>query len=153
MKLLSIGLIAALLTERSNKRIVLCHGCFDLAHVGHVKYLEAAKKFGDVLVVTITPDSFVNKGKDRPIFNQTKRAEVIAAIGCVDYVAVNFWETAVGAIRLLRPNVYVKGPECKDKPTPGLLAEIEAMREIGGVVAYTDGEVHSSTAIIEALRC
>ncbi|HAM57093.1 MAG TPA: cytidyltransferase, partial [Candidatus Rokubacteria bacterium] len=69
------------------KRVVQCHGVFDLLHPGHIRHFEAARAEGDVLVVTVTPDRFVNKGPGRPVFNQRLRAESIAALQSVDYVA------------------------------------------------------------------
>src|SRR3990172_6474611 len=101
--------------KSEGKKIVLCHGCFDLMHPGHIKYFQAAKKMGDVLVVTVSPDIYVDKGDGRPVFNQTLRAESIAALECVDYVAINRWPTAVETLRLLRPNIYVKGQEFENK--------------------------------------
>ena len=92
-------------TERKNlKKIILCHGVFDLLHVGHIKHLEKAKKLGDKLVVTITADRFVNKGPGRPVFNQSLRSEAIAAIESVDYVAINYSQTAINPIKFLRGN-------------------------------------------------
>jgi len=114
-------------------RIVHCHGVFDLLHVGHVRHLEQAKKLGDILVVTLTPDRYVNKGLGRPAFSEPLRAEVIASLDCVDYCAVNQWPTAVEAIRLLRPHVFVKGSEFRDlKDTVGHVAkEREAVLSVG----------------------
>src|SRR5437867_10418479 len=85
------------------KKVIHCHGVFDLLHIGHIKHLEAARKLGDVLVVTITPDRFVNKGPHRPAFPERLRAEALASLACVDYVAVNEWPTAVETIRTLKP--------------------------------------------------
>ena len=72
--------------KKKKKRIVLCHGVFDLLHVGHIKHLKKAKEFGDKLVVTLTSDRYVNKGPGRPVFNQILRSESIAAIDSVDPV-------------------------------------------------------------------
>src|SRR3954452_21027191 len=96
-KLHSLEDLAALLARlrADGRRVVLCHGVFDLLHIGHVRHFEQAKKLGDVLVVTLTPDRFVNKGTGRPAFPDQLRAEFVAALGCVDYVAVNTWPTAV----------------------------------------------------------
>ena len=71
------------------KRVVHCHGVFDLLHVGHIRHFEKAKEMGDVLVVTTTPDKYVNKGPGRPAFNEKHRMEAIAALDVVDYVAIN----------------------------------------------------------------
>ena len=93
--------------KSEGKKVVLCHGCFDLMHPGHIKYFQAAKKMGDVLAVTITPDRYIDKGPGRPVFNENLRAESIAALECVDYVAVNKWPTKRRRWRLLRPNKYM----------------------------------------------
>jgi len=131
-------------------RIVHCHGVFDLLHVGHVRHLEQAKKLGDILVVTLTPDRYVNKGLGRPAFSEPLRAEVIASLDCVDYCAVNQWPTAVEAIRLLRPHVFVKGSEFRDlKDTVGHVAkEREAVLSVGGEIAFTEDITFSSSALI-----
>ena len=92
--------------KTNGKTIVHCHGCFDLMHPGHIKYFQAAKNMGDVLVVTVTADEFVDKGQDRPVFNQNLRVESIAALECVDFVSVNKWDTAENTLRLLKPDFY-----------------------------------------------
>jgi len=97
-----------------NKKIVYCHGVFDLLHVGHIRHFEQAKRLGDTLVVTVTPDRYVNKGPHRPAFAEDLRAEAIAALDCVDYVAINKWPTAMETIELLKPDIYAKGTDYKD---------------------------------------
>ncbi|PJC71984.1 MAG: cytidyltransferase, partial [Syntrophobacterales bacterium CG_4_8_14_3_um_filter_58_8] len=96
------------------KKIVHCHGVFDLLHIGHIRYFEQARRMGDVLVVTVTPDRFVDKGSHRPAFPEHLRVEAVASLGSVDYVALNQWPTAEETLRLLRPDVYVKGSEFKN---------------------------------------
>src|SRR4030043_394929 len=81
--------------RKKGKKIIHCHGVFDLLHPGHIKHFETAKKKGDVLIVTITQDEYVNRGPGRPIFNQQLRAETIAAMECVDYVAITEGTKAV----------------------------------------------------------
>ncbi len=71
-----------------------CHGVFDLLHIGHIRHFEQAARIGDVLVVTVTPDRYVDKGPHRPAFTETLRAEAIGSLSCVDYVAINRWPTA-----------------------------------------------------------
>ena len=71
------------------KKIVLCHGVFDLLHIGHIRHFKEAKNFGDILVVTLTPDQFVNKGPNRPFFNEQLRLEAIASLDAVDFVSLN----------------------------------------------------------------
>jgi len=96
------------------KKIVQCHGVFDVMHPGHILHFKAAREFGDVLVVTVTPDRFVNKGPGRPVFNESLRMETLAALEYVDLVGLNEWPTAVETIRRVRPNVYVKGKDYAD---------------------------------------
>lgn len=141
--------ISGLKTE--GKKIVHCHGCFDLMHPGHIKYFQAAKKMGDILVVTITPDAYVDKGPGRPVFNQELRAESIAALECVDYVSINKWPTAEETLRLLRPDYYVKGQEFErlhDK-TGKIQREYEVVREIGAEMRFTHEVVFSSTQLLK----
>ncbi len=136
--------------KAQGKKIVHCHGCFDLMHPGHIKYFQAAKAMGDILIVTLTPDRYVDKGPGRPVFNQDLRAESIAALECVDYVAVNKWPTAVETLRELRPNIYVKGQEfekLKDK-TGKIQKEAEVVAEIGAELKFTHEIVFSSTKLL-----
>ena len=137
--------------KAEGKTIVHSHGVFDLLHIGHIRHLEQARKMGDVLVVTVTPDRFVNKGPHRPVFNEELRAEAIAALGCVDYVAVNLWQTAVETIKLLRPDFYVKGSDEKEEDKhhkSSIALEEEAVRSVGGEVAFTRGITFSSSNLI-----
>ena len=151
-KILKIADLAERVREQKarGRKIILCHGCFDLMHPGHIKYFQAARKMGDVLVVTISPDIYVDKGEGRPVFGQDLRAESIAALECVDYVAVNEWPTAEDTLRLLRPDIYVKGQEfegLKDK-TGKLQMEHEVIREIGAELRFTHEIVFSSTELL-----
>jgi rfaE bifunctional protein nucleotidyltransferase chain/domain len=153
MKIIKIeklsGIIQGLKSKR--KKIVHCHGCFDLMHPGHIKYFQAAKKMGDVLIVTITPDIYVDKGPGRPVFNQDIRSESIAALECVDYVAMNKWPTAEETLRLLRPDIYVKGQEFKDlkDKTGKLQKEVQVIKEIGANMRFTHEIVFSSTKLLK----
>ena len=151
-KIRSLEALAALLdaTKRAGKTVVHCHGCFDLLHVGHIKHLQAARRMGDVLIVTVTPDRHVNKGPGRPVFGEGLRAEALAALECVDFVAIDRAPTAVEAIRLIRADYYVKGQEFEDLPRPParLQAEIDAVHEVGGRVRFTHEAVFSSTALL-----
>ncbi len=133
-----------------NKVIVHCHGCFDLMHPGHIKYFQAAKKMGDVLVVTISPDAYIDKGPGRPVFSQQLRAESIAALECVDYVSVNKWPTAEKTLTLLKPSVYVKGQEFEnlEDKTGKIQKEYEVLKEIGAEIKFTHEIVFSSTHLL-----
>lgn len=144
-------LCAHLNATRENKTVVLCHGVFDLLHIGHIKHLQAARALGDVLVVTLTPDQWVNKGPDRPAFKQDLRAEALAALGCVDYVAVNLWPKAVKTIEQLRPNLFAKGSDYLDRATDhsGNLNEEEiAIAASQGKLVITQGQIFSSSNLI-----
>jgi|TARA_B100002003_G_scaffold121794_1_gene112415 rfaE bifunctional protein nucleotidyltransferase chain/domain len=136
--------------KSGGKKVVHCHGCFDLMHPGHIKYFQAAKEMGDILVVTVTPDKYVDKGPDRPVFNQNLRVDSIAALECVDYVAINQWPTAEETIRLLRPDIYVKGQEFKnlEDKTGKLQKEYEIIQEIGSQMKFTNEIVFSSTDLL-----
>ena len=153
MKILDLNELAEKLSELKShgKKIVLCHGCFDLMHPGHIKYFQASKKMGDTLVVTITTDQFVDKGPNRPVFDQDLRAESIAALECVDYVAVNCWPTAEKTLRMLLPDYYVKGQEFKKlQDTRGKIQkEAEVVNEIGAEMRFTREIVFSSTKLIK----
>lgn len=133
------------------KHVVHCHGVFDVVHPGHIRHLEMAKREGHVLVVTVTPDEHVNKGPGRPVFNQQLRAASVAALQCVDYVAINEWPTAVETIRLLQPNVYVKGSEyaTPENDVTGKIADEEqAICSVGGRLHFTDDITFSSSQLI-----
>ena len=152
MKILDIEELAKKVhsLKSKGKKIVHCHGCFDLMHIGHIKYFQAAKKMGDILVVTITPDKYVDKGSGRPVFNQDLRAESIAALQCVNYVAINEWPTAEETLRFLRPDIYVKGQEFEnlEDNTGKIQKEYEVVKEIGAEIRFTHEIVFSSTELI-----
>ena len=148
--------------KREGKKIVQCHGCFDYLHFGHVKHFESAKKQGDVLIVTVTPDCFVQKGPGRPFYNHDLRLEFLSNLDPIDYVALNKWETAIETIKLLKPDVYVKGKEVIDnrevdeinegkKRISNLAAEEEVLKSIGGRLYLTDEITFSSSSIINQI--
>ena len=152
LKIVDIDTLAITSNEvkSQGKTVVHCHGCFDLMHPGHIKYLQAAKRMGDVLLVTLTPDKFVDKGPDRPVFSQDLRAESIAALECVDFVSINQWPTAEETIRALKPHYYVKGQEfenLKDR-TGKIQKEYKVLKEIGAEMRFTHEIVFSSTKLL-----
>ena len=121
-----------LLKKRHKKKIVLCHGVFDLLHVGHIKHFQEAKGYGDILVASITPDKFVQKGPGRPAFRQKLRIEAVAALDVVDYVILNTTPTAIKLIKKIKPNIYCKGPDYKDNKsdiTGQIKNEIKAIKQ------------------------
>ena len=129
-------------------KLVQCQGVFDLLHIGHIRHLQAAKRFGDILAVTITGDTFVRKGPGRPAFIESLRAEALAALECVDLVVVSPHPTAVEFIHLLKPDFFVKGPEAKTDASAEFTAEREAVEHVGGTVAYTNESVWSATKLL-----
>ncbi len=135
----------------SGRSIIHCHGVFDLLHIGHIKHLEAASELGDILVVTTTPDRFVNKGPHRPAFPERLRAEALASLACVDYVAINEWPTAVETIKIVRPTLFVKGmarDEGKRDHTNAINDEEQAVLSVGGKLHLTDEETFSASTLI-----
>ncbi|MGP0565532.1 adenylyltransferase/cytidyltransferase family protein [Nitrospina sp. 32_T5] len=151
-KVFELAALAEKLKEEKarGRKVVLCHGCFDLMHPGHIKYLQAAKKMGDVLVVTVSPDRYVDKGPGRPVFGERLRAESLAALECVDYAGVNEWPTAEETLRLLRPDIYVKGQEFEklEDKTGKIQKEFKVLEEIGAEMRFTHEIVFSSTELI-----
>ena len=128
------------------ERIVQCHGCFDLLHLGHIRHFEAARQAGDFLIVTITPDRFVYKGRYRPVFQDVQRAEAVRALRCVDEVRITDSPTAADAIREIRPAVFAKGPDYRaDTLDPG---ERQALADVGAELLITDTQKWSSTALL-----
>lgn len=139
---------------RNAERVVVhCHGCFDIVHPGHILHLQYARSLGDELIVTVSADSQVNKGIDRPLIPDDLRAASLAALECVDWVHVNAQPTAVELLRELQPDIYVKGREYERNFDPRFLAERDAVTEAGGKVVFSSGEVvYSSTALIDSMR-
>jgi rfaE bifunctional protein nucleotidyltransferase chain/domain len=137
--------------REAGRRVVLCHGVFDLLHIGHIRYLRGAKEYGDVLAVTLTPDKYVDKGPGRPAFTESLRAEMLASLGFVDYVAVNPWPTAENTLKALRPDVYAKGAEFQnlvDDPTGKIALEAKAAEETGARLVFIDDITFSSSNLI-----
>lgn len=130
------------------KRVVLCHGVFDILHPGHILHLKEARTFGDHLVVTVTPDRFVRKGPGRPVFNERLRLETLAALEYVDHVALNDGPTAIETLGKLRPHVYAKGKDYADSSadvTRKILDEVAAVEAAGGEIRFTSSELYSSS--------
>ncbi len=139
--------------QSQGKQLVLTNGCFDLLHVGHVRYLAAARALGDALAVAVNGDDSVRflKGPSRPINPEADRAEVLAALGCVDYVVVFPEPRVTGVIHQVRPHLYAKGgdytPETLD---PGERAALRAAESEVHILPLVPGR--STTAILEKSR-
>lgn len=139
--------------EQDGKRIVLTNGHFDLLHVGHLRYLKAARELGDVLVVGINDDATTTdrKGLRRPILPEQERAELLAGLTCVDFSVIFHEPTADRLIETLRPDVYVKGGDYTTDPDGRgtLLPEAPTVERIGGEVRILPLESGHSTSAIE----
>ncbi len=132
-------------------RVVLCHGVFDLLHMGHVRHLEAARREGDVLVVTLTADRFVNKGPGRPVFSEQLRAEMVAALEYVDWVGINHAGSAEPVLHAVKPDIYVKGSDYRkteDDVTGKIISEQQTVEAYGGRLVYTDDITFSSSNLL-----
>lgn len=139
------------LARQAGKKIVLCHGIFDLMHIGHIRHLEQARQFGDLLIVTVTQDVHVNRGPHRPVFNEILRAETLAALEFVDYVALNPWPSAVETLQKLNPHAYVKGSDFRDNRRDydnSFTQEVDTIRSLGGEVYFTGEKLFSSSNLI-----
>ena len=141
---------AARLTGR---RVVHCHGCFDIVHPGHIRHLKFAKSQGDILLVSVTGDEEVKKGTGRPLIPQELRAENLAELDCVDWVYVEPAATANELLGRVKPDVFIKGREYEFNDDPRFRAERETVERNGGRVVFSSGDVvFSSSALIEAME-
>ena len=137
--------------KAEGKKVVHCHGVFDLLHIGHIKHFEEAKSFGNLLVVTATADAHVKKGPNRPAFTSDLRLQALSALETVDYVAESKWPTAVEAINLIKPHIYCKGPDFKNRSddiTGKIVEEENAVKFFGGEIKYTSGISFSSSNLL-----
>lgn len=133
--------------RRSGAKIALANGCFDLFHVGHIRYLAGAKNLADILIVGINSDEQVRKlkGEKRPFMPEKERAEIISALKFVDYVTIFPEPTVTELLRAIKPDFHAKGTDY----TPDSVPEREIVKEYGGRVAIVgDPKDHSSTALI-----
>lgn len=138
-------------SKRKGKKVVLCHGCFDLLHPGHIRHLKAAKKYGDILVVAIIPDKYVKRGPGSPVFNEHLRAESVASLADVNYVCLEKDDNVITTIELLKPDFYVKGKEYSDSSegkTSTILQEEKTVKKSGGEMKFTEEITFSSSSII-----
>lgn len=137
--------------RQSGRMVIHSHGVFDLLHFGHLRHLEAARRLGDVLVVTVTSDLYVNKGPGRPVFPAKVRAEMLAALEIVDWVAINDAPLAVPALEVVRPSLYVKGSDyvcSQDDVSGGIVVERQVVESHGGKLVFTDEAVYSSSSLV-----
>lgn len=152
-KLTTLSDLAPILERHreEGRTVALANGVFDLLHVGHVRYLEGASALADVLVVAVNSDASTraNKGEGRPVIPERERAELVAALGCVDHVVLFDDRTVIPVIRALRPDLQVKGTDY----TPETIPERAEVESYGGRVAVAgDPKDHSTTELIERLE-
>jgi D-glycero-beta-D-manno-heptose 1-phosphate adenylyltransferase len=137
----------------AQQRLVFTNGCFDILHVGHIRYLTAAKQLGDILVVGLNSDDSVRqlKGPDRPINSEADRAEILAALAVVDHIVIFQEVRANRLVTLLRPDLYVKGGDYSIDSLDR--SEVDALRSVGAdikIVPLVPGR--STTRLIEAIQ-
>jgi rfaE bifunctional protein nucleotidyltransferase chain/domain len=128
-----------------------CHGVFDLLHIGHIRHFKEAKALGDILIVSVTADQYVNKGPGRPRFTETLRAEALASLEYVDVVVINDNPTAIEVINVIKPNFYIKGEEyqfAENDITGKIVDERNAVEAHGGKIVYTHDITFSSSSLI-----
>lgn len=137
--------------KQQGRCVVFTNGCFDILHIGHVRYLQDARAQGDLLVVGVNSDDSVRKlkGPERPVVPEFERVEILSALECVDYVTIFSEDTPVELILAIRPNVHVKGGDYKPEDLP----EADAVRSVGGSIAIvpytsTETEGRSTTNLI-----
>ena len=133
--------------RRQGRKVVFANGCFDVLHVGHVRYLEAARALGDFLIVAINSDeqALLLKGKDRPILPQDQRAEIVSSLEAVDLVTIFDEPTVTELLLALKPDIHAKGTDYTEETVP----ERDVVRSFGGRVAIVgDPKNHSSSEMI-----
>ena len=140
--------------KKSNKKIVMCHGVFDVLHLGHIKHFEEAKLLGDILVVSVTSNQYVNKGFDRPYFDLNVRMKALSALEAVDFVIPSYNPTAIQNLKTIKPSFYTKGPDYISKPdiTQNLNEEKKALKKFKGKIYFTKGAQYSSSSLINSFE-
>ena len=136
--------------REEGQTVVQCHGCFDIVHPGHIRYLQFAADQGDDLIVSVTGDESIDKGLDRPYINEELRAENLAALEFVSYVCIDHHDWAGPVLEKIKPDIYVKGKEYETKSDARFAREKKLVEDYGGKVVFSSGDVvYSSTYIIE----
>jgi rfaE bifunctional protein kinase chain/domain/rfaE bifunctional protein nucleotidyltransferase chain/domain len=153
-KIININnLVKKIKNFHKNKKIGLCHGVFDLLHLGHIKHFEEAKKNCNILIVSVTEDKFVAKGPGRPAFNDQQRMEALASLEYVDYVVLSNQPSSVEVINKIKPNIYFKGPDYKNTQldiTQKILLENRAVIKNKGKIFITKSKKYSSSLLLNS---
>lgn len=143
-------------SAKENGKIVgLCHGCFDILHIGHVRHFHAAKTMCDLLFVSVTADRFVNKGPDRPVIPGRERVEIISSLSAVSGAIINEAATSTELLTCVQPSIYFKGQEYshgRPAATKNFMAEKALAKDLGIEVKHTFEKVCSSSKIINSLK-
>lgn len=138
---------------KNNKKIVLCHGTFDIVHPGHIRHLMYAKEKGDILIASLTADKFITKKKDGPFIPEELRARNLAALEIVDYVVIDYHEKPIENLLVLRPDYFLKGFEySRDGIHPKTKKEIEVVSSYGGEVIFSPGDVVYSSTHFQTIK-
>ena len=151
-KLINLEILKKL--KNSRKKIVMCHGVFDLYHVGHLNHFKEAKTYGDILIVSVTSDKYVNKGPGRPYFKLAHRLEILSSINLIDYLIISDSPNSVNNIKKIRPNFYFKGPDYKninDDFTGFINDEVEAIKKVKGKIIFGTQETFSSSVLLNKI--
>jgi len=136
--------------QSKGRKVITTNGCFDILHVGHLRYLQSARELGDILIVAVNSDGSVReiKGEKRPLVPEDERAELLAGLGCVDFVMIFSESTPIEFLRELRPDIHVKGGNY----TIDKIIELETVKEIGAEFRLIPGvEGKSTTKLIEII--
>lgn len=150
-KIINFKNIKSIRKKITNKKVVMCHGVFDLLHLGHILHFEQAKKMGDILIVSVTSDKYVKKGYGRPHFSISERIKSLTALSFVDYVIESDFPTAEHNIKKIKPNIYCKGSEYSKSSrdvTKNIIKEKQLIKKINAEIRFTSGKTFSSSTLI-----
>ena len=137
--------------KKKGAKVGLLHGVFDLIHSGHIEYFRDAKKFCNILVVSVTTDKYVNKGIGRPHFKIQQRIKNLQEIKLINFIIENDEETPINLIKKLKPDYYIKGKDYEKEGsdiTGNISKEIKAIKSVGGKFVTTNSRLFSSTKIL-----
>ena len=135
------------------KKIVMCHGVFDVLHTGHINHFIKSKSLGDILIVSITADKYIRKGPNRPFYNLMKRMQMVNQLKVVDYVIPSTETTSINNLKLIKPNIYCKGEDYKNSSndlTKNIILEKKITNKNNGKIIFTNTPMHSSSYILKS---
>lgn len=154
MTILTIEELEKITRDAQNAGLVvgLCHGCFDILHIGHIRHFTAARSQCDILFVSVTGNRFVNKGPDRPVIPEVERAEVVSSLKVISGAVINQHPSSIELLTVIRPNIYFKGQEYIGSDDQRFLNEKEIAASHGVELRHTFEKVCSSSKIIASLH-